>query len=95
MAEELDELAASIKPDDECVFCRGVDDVDDRRNGYPKTIERIRSMVRIDWDYVPKPGEMRYPVTSIHGKRFTVVWSGAEPNEMVYDWVTHRTKGSE
>ncbi len=52
-----EELASSIKPDDECVFCRGADDVDDRRNGYPKTIERIRSMVRIDREYVPNLGK--------------------------------------
>jgi hypothetical protein len=53
---------------------------------------KIKQMVRIDWDYVPKPGVMRYPITTINGQRFSVVWSGAEPNEMVYNWITHRVK---
>ena len=87
-----DELTASLEPDDECVFCRGVADGNDRHAGYPKTIDNIKQMVRMDRDYLPKPGVMRYPITTINGQRFSVVWSGAEPNEMVYNWITHRVK---
>lgn len=86
------DLASSIKPDDECVFCRGVEDGNDRLDGYPKTIAKLKTMVRIDWSYVPKPGVMAYPVTTIHGKKFSVTWEGAEPNIMVYNWVTKKWK---
>ena len=88
------ELAASIKPDDECVFCRGVEDGEDRSHGYPKTIEKLKRMVRIDWKFVPTKGKMQYPVTTSDGKGFTVVWSGAEPNEMVYRWIMLGEKDS-
>lgn len=88
------ELADSIKPDDECVFCRGVEYGEDRHHGYPKTIEKLKRMVRIDWKFVPTKGEMQYPITTSDGKRFTVVWSGAEPNEMVYNWIMRGEKDS-
>jgi hypothetical protein len=74
------------------VFCRGVEDGNERHAGYPKTIDKIRRTVRIDWDFVHEPGVMRYPITTINGQRFSFVWSGTEPNEMVYNWVTHRVK---
>lgn len=87
-----DDIAASIKPDDKCVVCRGVADGNDRNRGYPNTPEKLKKLVRIDWDYVPTPGVMAYPVTTSSGGKFTVVWGNSEPNWMVHKWLTDHKK---
>jgi hypothetical protein len=75
-------------------LCRGAEGADDRSLGYPKTIVKMKRMVRIDWDFVPTKGEMQYPITRSDGSKFNVVWSGAEPNEMVYHWILRKGKDS-
>jgi hypothetical protein len=90
--KDWDEIAASIRPDDNCITLRGVRDGDDRQNGYPKTLERIKTLVKIDWSHTPVAGKMAYPVTTIAGDKFTVVWGNSEPNEMVYAWITNHQK---
>lgn len=89
-----DDLAASIKPDDECVVCRGVSDGNDRNQRYRETIEKIKKLVKIDWEYVPTPGVMAYPVTTASGGKFTVLWGNSEPNWMVYKWLKSHEKDS-
>ena len=87
-----EDLTSIIRPDDPCVFCRGVEDGEDRANGYPKTIAKLKTMVRIDWGYVPLSGSTKRPVSRIDGSPFPVIWAGAEPNEMIYNYLTHGIK---
>lgn len=89
---DWNDLASTIKPDDDCVFCRSVVSANDRNAGYPETLEHLKKLVRIDWNYVPEPGVRGNPVTTIHGEKFTVTWEGAEPNEMIHNWVTNKRK---
>jgi hypothetical protein len=86
-----DDLERIIEPDDDCVFCRGVvGDGSDRSNRYRETIKRMQTIVRIDWNYVPKPGVMGNPVTKIDGGPLYLMW--ADPNYMIFDFVTNGRK---
>lgn len=89
-----EDLQSIVKPDDECIFFRGVvGDGSDRSNRYQKTIEHMKSIVRIDWNYVPKPGVMGHPVTKIDGSPLYSLW--ADPNDMIFEFITNGEKNSD
>jgi hypothetical protein len=80
-----------IEPDNDCVFCRGESgDGSDCFNRYIETINRIKTRVRIDWNYVPEPGVMGRPVTKTNGRPLFIMW--ADPNYMIFDFVTNGKK---
>jgi hypothetical protein len=50
----------------------------------------LREKVAVDWTFaVSRPQEER-PVTRLDGSAFTLVWEGAEPNEMVQWYLKER-----
>ncbi len=89
--KDWDDLESIVQPDDDCVFCRGVfGGGSDRSNRYKETIKRMKTIVRIDWNYVPKPGVMGNPVTKIDGRPLYSMWR--DPNYMIFDYVTNGRK---
>jgi hypothetical protein len=51
----------------------------------------LRRMVAIDWSFAPnKATGDEQPVTRPNGKPFPVVWSGAEPNQIVHEYLEER-----
>ena len=90
--KDWDDLISTIQPDDPCVRFRGFQRPEDSAKGYPETVAKLKAMVRIDWKYVPKPGSSEKPISKTDGTPFPVVWSGAEPNEMIFNYLTHGIK---
>ena len=62
---------------------------DGNRLSTTEFIDKLRSMVNVDWSYQPVPGNASSPVTRVDGAAFRTVWVGAEPNEMVRSFVAH------
>jgi hypothetical protein len=63
------------------------------RGSHAGDIAYARSLsktVVIDWSFDPAHPDGRAPVTPRRGTKFSVVWEGAEPNEMVRDYLTTR-----
>jgi hypothetical protein len=53
----------------------------------PNYIFTLSNKVAIDWSFKPMPGNTNWPVTRVDGKRFPIVWEGAEPNAMIHDYL--------
>lgn len=56
------------------------------RGGRPGNIAYVRALrekVSVDWAFDPAKLSTGNPVTPIGGGKFSVVWEGAEPNEMI------------
>ncbi len=51
----------------------------------------LREKVSVDWSFNPANPTAGNPVTSHDGARFSVVWDGADPNEMVRSYLSERT----
>lgn len=47
----------------------------------------LAGKVAVDWKFDPRRDSHASPVTRLDGSRFPVVWSGAEPNAMVYRFI--------
>jgi hypothetical protein len=48
----------------------------------------LRNYVSVNWSFDPMhPDSQPNPITRPDGSRFPVVWSGAEPNEMVREYL--------
>ncbi|MEM8670489.1 MAG: hypothetical protein AAGG48_23385 [Planctomycetota bacterium] len=88
-----DDLATVIGDGQPMLFSR----TDSDGNPISKTeyIDKLRSMVQVDWSFDPVPDTTDSPVTRIDGGRFRTVWAGAEPNEMVRSFIHHRAQQSE
>ncbi len=84
-----DDLAKIIDLQNNCPKIRGFE------GRAEDTIEQLKTYVIIDFAHRPQAGTMAYPITDSRGKRFRTVWDGAEPNEMVYRWITHRYREDE
>jgi hypothetical protein len=54
----------------------------------------IRNKVVIDWSFDPRHLDGKSPVTRLDGTKFPFVWSGAEPNEMVRDYLKNNTNAN-
>ena len=50
----------------------------------------LRESIAVDWTFDPANANAGSPVTPIRGAKFSVVWEGAEPNEMVLYYLTER-----
>lgn len=50
----------------------------------------LQSMVAVDWTFDPQHDEGKLVVTRPGGKKFPVVWEGAEPNEVVRAYLRSR-----
>ena len=50
-------------------------------------VSSLRTKVAISWEFDPSREGQGSPVTRPDGRRFPVVWSGAEPNAMVYSYL--------
>jgi len=48
----------------------------------------LRTKVAIDWKFDTSHDHAGSPVTRLDGTKFPVVWHGAEPNEMVHEYLT-------
>ncbi|MEM6474350.1 MAG: hypothetical protein AAF802_32750 [Planctomycetota bacterium] len=88
-----DELATVIDEDQPMLFSRG--DNDGNLISNSEYIDKLRSMIKVDWSFDPVPGTLDSPVTRIDGSKFRTVWVGAEPNEMVRSFLAHRAKHPE
>lgn len=49
--------------------------------------QKLRAKVVIDWRFDPKHPGTAKPVTRPNGKPFPIIWEGAEPNEMVREYL--------
>ncbi|OYP35626.1 hypothetical protein [Rhodopirellula sp. MGV] len=83
-----DELSTVIGEEQPMLFARS--DSDGNPISKSEYIEKLRSMIKIDWSFDPVPGTLDSPVTRIDGGKFRTVWVGAEPNEMVRSFIAHR-----
>lgn len=52
----------------------------------------LRKIVSIDWTFNPARRDNRSPVTRLNGTAFPVVWHGAEPNEMIHEYLRTRAR---
>ena len=53
----------------------------------------LRNKVTVDWSFDPKSAPKdAMPVTRSNGRRFPIVWAGAEPNEMVRRYIASRAE---
>ncbi len=50
----------------------------------------LREKVAVDWTFDPANPNAVSPVAPIGGGKFSVVWQGAEPNEMVRSYLSER-----
>ena len=50
----------------------------------------LREKIGVDWAFDAANPNAESPVTPIHGAKFSVVWDGAEPNEMVRHYLSER-----
>lgn len=75
-----DDLQAGLISDSEYVVqFRGIH----AGESQTKYAQSLRGKVAIDWTFDPRHMSNRLPVTRIDGSKFPIVWSGAEPNQMV------------
>jgi hypothetical protein len=51
----------------------------------------LRELVAVDWDFEPANPNVRSPVAPISGGKFSTLWEGAEPNEMVRSYLSKQT----
>lgn len=58
-------------------------------------IDKLRSMIKVDWSFDPVPGTTDSPVTRIDGGKFRTVWVAAEPNEVVRSFIAQHARHSE
>jgi hypothetical protein len=72
------------------IFLGGTSHEHNRELEYARS---LKNMVKLDWSYDPSKGGTGTPVTRPDGTRFPVVWEGAEPNEMVRDYMIHHPRG--
>jgi hypothetical protein len=63
----------------------------DRKTNY---VLSLRKTVVIDWTFDPRRPNGKSPVTRLDGTKFPLVWSGAEPNEMVRDYLKNSTNAN-
>jgi len=85
---EWDDLATVIEDGKPMLFSRTDDD--GNRLSTTEFIDKLRSMVNVDWSYQPVPGNAFSPVTRVDGTAFRTVWVGADPHEMVRTFVAHQ-----
>ena len=52
--------------------------------------QSLRSRVKVDWTYDPLDPKGADPVTKANGSKFGVIWSGAEPNDMIREYLADR-----
>jgi len=50
----------------------------------------LGSMVAVDWTFNPRQPDYNKPISRPDGTAFPVVWKGAEPNEMVSEYLAER-----
>ncbi|TVQ01161.1 MAG: hypothetical protein EA381_06140 [Planctomycetaceae bacterium] len=85
-----DDLATEIEDGKPMLFSPSDDD--GNRLSDTAFIDKLRSMVIVDWSYQPIPGNASSPVTRVDGAAFRTVWVDAEPNEMVRSFVAHQAR---
>ena len=61
-----------------------------RRTNDTNYANTLQTMVAINWTFDPKTDDKSLPVTRLDGTKFKIVWSGAEPNEMVHAYLKAR-----
>lgn len=88
-----EDLATVIGDGQPMLFSRSDSDGNPISNA--EYIERLRSMVEVDWSFDPFADASKSPVTRIDGGEFRTVWVGAEPNEMVRSYIAHHVRNSE
>ncbi|WP_146393684.1 hypothetical protein [Planctomycetes bacterium CA13] len=88
-----DELATVIGDGQPMLFSHS--DSDGNSISNTAYINKLRSMIKVDWSFDPVPGTTDSPVTRIDGSKFRTVWVGAEPNEMVRSFIVHHAKHPE
>ena len=78
-----DDLLSVLRSDSgEQVMFRGA------RAGDMNYAASLRTKVAINWKYDTFREDPSSPITRPDGTKFTVVWQGAEPNEMVHRYLT-------
>jgi hypothetical protein len=50
----------------------------------------LRETVTVDWAFDPASPEVQNPVAPRGGGKFSVIWDGAEPNEMIRAYLRNR-----
>ncbi|MCC9603766.1 hypothetical protein LOC67_24715 [Stieleria sp. JC731] len=88
-----DDLSTVIGEEQPMLFSRS--DSDGNSISKLEYLDKLQSMIKVDWSFDPVPGTLDSPVTRIDGGKFRTVWVGAEPNEMVRSFIAHRAKHSE
>lgn len=61
-----------------------------QRLGDPASLARIGELIRIDYSFDPRNPGTAIPVRPLDGDTFPYVWQGAEPNEMIHDYLRAR-----
>jgi hypothetical protein len=56
----------------------------------PGSLQRIRELIRIDYSFNPRAPGNATPVRPLDGDAFAYVWQGAEPNEMIREYLQRR-----
>lgn len=77
-----DDLLTVLDSDEEREFRLHGDQADELE--YARS---LREKVSVDWSFDPANPGARNPITSPDGSEFSVVWAGAEPNEMVRSYL--------
>ena len=80
-----EDLAQMTKETDVYVMLRGKSGDD--------AVQYVRSLnntIAVDWRFDPRLNKSVTIVTPKSGGTFSVVWSGADPNEMVHDYLKQR-----
>jgi len=89
---DWDDLATVIGDGQPMLFSRS--DSDGNPISNREYIDKLRSMIKIDWSFDPVQGTTDSPVTRPDGGSFRTVWVGAEPNEMVRSFIAHHANNS-
>ncbi|HEX3356972.1 MAG TPA: hypothetical protein VHS31_08380 [Tepidisphaeraceae bacterium] len=55
--------------------------------GDQKYAQSLRDKASVDWSFDPAHNDLRNPVTLLNGGSFSVLWQGADPNEMVHTYL--------
>jgi len=53
-------------------------------------VRSLREKIAVDWSFDPDRASQRNPVTRLDGTALPVTWEGAEPNEMVREYLKVR-----
>ncbi|MCC9656759.1 hypothetical protein [Rhodopirellula halodulae] len=88
-----DDLATVIGAGQPMLFSRSDSDGNPISNS--EYIDKLRTMIKVDWSFDPVPGTTDSPVTRPDGDIFQTVWVGGEPNEMIRSYIAHHADSSE